>query len=414
METLREAYRRAKANDGTAGVDGQRFEAIESGGVDKFLEGIREEMLQGTYTPQRNRVQEIPKGQGGTRKLGIPTIKDRVVQGAVKLILEPIFEADFCENTYGYRPGRSCAGALHRVTEGVMGHGLTEVVDVDLSAYFDNIRHHLVLAQVAQRVNDGKVMGLIKKTLKAQGKRGVAQGGPLSCLLANVYLSEVDRVFAKAEENTRQGKRARVHYTRYVDDIVILVGEDPRWPKLKEGVKRRLREELTKLEVTLNEAKTKDVDLLKGESFGYLGFECRLAISRRGNRFLLKAPQQKKRVEVMGKIREVIQKAGRMKVRAVIQRINPILRGWVNYFRTGHASKTFSYLRWYVEQRIRQWAMRKQSRRGMGWKKWSSEVLYGVWGLYNDYRVLYHQPLAKMNFRSTENTACRELRRRAG
>jgi RNA-directed DNA polymerase len=392
MDTLWESYRKAKANDGAAGVDGETFGTIESKGVEGFLEEIREDLLKGSYTPQPNRVKEIPKGNGKTRKLGIPTIKDRVVQGAVTLILEAIFEADFCDNTYGYRPGRSCAGALHRVTEGVMGHGLTEVIDVDLSGYFDNIRHHLLLAQIAKRVNDGKVMGLIKKILKAQGNRGVPQGGPLSCVLANVYLGEVDRVFERAEERTRMGKKVRVHYTRYVDDMVILVGKDSRWPNLKDIAMRRLREELTKLDVSLNEEKTKIVDLLKGEPFGYLGFDCRMAWSRRGNRFLLKTPKQKKRVAIMARIREVLHRYGRMTVQAVIQRINPILRGWVNYFRIGHASKAFRYVRWCVERRIRRLALRKKLRQGFGWKRWSSAVIYGKWGLYDDYRVSYYRP----------------------
>ncbi len=189
------------------------------------------------------------------------------------------------------------------------------------------------------------------------------------------------------------GKKVRVHYTRYVDDIVILVGKDPRWPNLKDIVVRRLREELAKLEVSLNEEKTKIVDLLKGERFGYVGFDCRLAWSRRGNRFLLKTPKQKKRVAIMEKIREVLQGAGRMSVQAVIQRINPILRGWVNYFRIGHASKTFRYVRWYVERRIRRLALRKKLRHGFGWKRWSSGVVYGKWGLYDDYRVHYYRPL---------------------
>lgn len=392
LDTLWEAYRKAKANGGAPGIDGQTFKAIEQSGVEAFLLRIREELLSETYTPQPNRVKEIPKGNGKMRKLGIPAIRDRVVQGAVVLILEPILETDLCENTFGYRPGRSCADALHRVTQGVMAQGLTQVIDVDLSAYFDTIRHHRLLAQVARRVNDGRVMALLKKILKVQGKKGVPQGGPLSCVLANVYLADVDSVFEKAEGRTRFGSTPRILYTRYVDDIVVLVGTHPRWPHLLEHTLRRLKEELSKLEVTLNEEKTKVVDLKKGGSFGYLGFDCRMVKSRTGKPFLLRTPKQKKRNALMEKIRGIVQKAGRKTVPATIEEINLVLNGWVNYFRTGNASETFRYVKGYTERRIRRLAMQKQKRHGFGWKRWSNQVVYGKWGLFNDYRVRYYQP----------------------
>jgi RNA-directed DNA polymerase len=392
MDTLWEAYRKAKANGGAPGIDGQTFRAIEQSGVEGFLLRIREELVSETYTPQPNRGKEISKGNGKMRRLGIPAIRDRVVQGAVVLILEPIFEADLSENTYGYRPGRWCADALHRVTQGVMTHGLNQVVDVDLSAYFDNIRHHLLLAQVARRVNDSQVMALLKKILKAQGKKGVPQGGPLSCVLANVYLADVDGVFEKAEEKTRIGSTPRILYTRYVDDIVVLVGTHPQWPHLLEHTRKRLKEELAKLEVTLNDEKTKVVDLKKGESFGYLGFDCRRAKNRTGKPFLLRTPKQKKRKALLEKIRGIVHKAGRKTIPAVINEVNPILRGWVGYFRIGNANETFRYVKEYTERRIRRLAMRKKKRHGFGWKRWSTQVVYGKWGLFNDYRVRYYQP----------------------
>ena len=179
-ETLQEAYQLAKANNGAPGIDGVTFAAIEASGVDEFLEQIRHELVTRTYRPMRLRHHAIPKNGGkGVRVLSIPTIRDRVVQGAFKLILEPIFEADFQPGSYGYRPKRSAHDAVVRVAEAIVKYK-TRVIDVDLHAYFDNIRHHLLLAQVAQRVNDPDVLHGLKLMLKASGTKGVAQGGVLS------------------------------------------------------------------------------------------------------------------------------------------------------------------------------------------------------------------------------------------
>ena len=169
--TTRSICTLAERNDGSPGIYGVTFEAIEAGGVESFLERIRDELVTGEYLPQRNRRQEIPKDGGKVRVLGIPTIRDRVVQGALKLIVEPIFEADFQAGPYGYRPQRSAHDAVERVAEAIVGNK-TRVLDVDLSSYFDNVRHHLLLEKVAQRVNDGDVMALLKKILKANGKKG--------------------------------------------------------------------------------------------------------------------------------------------------------------------------------------------------------------------------------------------------
>src|SRR5437868_5273764 len=177
METLREAYRMAKANNGAPGIDGVTFEDIEASGVEPFLEHIRDELVERTYQPMRMRRKEIPKDGGHkVRVLGIPCIRDRVVQGALKLILEPIFEADFQPGSFGYRPGRTAHEAVQRVAEAIVKHK-TRAIDIDLRAYFDNVRHDLLLAKVARRVNDAEVLCLLRMMLKASGKKGVPQGG---------------------------------------------------------------------------------------------------------------------------------------------------------------------------------------------------------------------------------------------
>src|SRR6266481_2538994 len=196
METLQAAYRDARANDGAPGLDEVSFASIEAQGEEKFLENIQKELFSSTYRPSKNRRVEIPKGRGKTRRLGIPTIKDRVVGGAVKLILEPIFEADFHESSFGYRPRRTAHLALDRVVHGLV-QGLTRVIDVDLKSYFDNLRHHILLARVAKRVEDPEVLHLVRQILKANGNRGVPQGGVLLPLLANVHLNELDRAMGE-------------------------------------------------------------------------------------------------------------------------------------------------------------------------------------------------------------------------
>jgi len=203
LETLQSAYKLAKENNGAPGIDGVTFESVESAGRAEFLEQLREELVSGTYMPERVRRVGIPKSGGKLRMLSIPTLRDRVVQGALKLILEPIFEADFQPGSFGYRPKKSAHDAVQRVRQGIL-QGKTRVIDLDLRSYFDNVRHHLLLEKVAARVDDGAIMGLLKKILKSSGSRGVPQGGVISPLLSNIYLNEVDRMLQRAKEATRR------------------------------------------------------------------------------------------------------------------------------------------------------------------------------------------------------------------
>src|SRR6202163_794113 len=227
METLHEAYRMAKSNNGAPGIDGVTFEAIEESGEESFLRQIRDELVTHTYRPMRARRKEIPKDGGKVRVLSIPAIRDRVVQGALKLILEPIFEADFQSGSYGYRPKRSAHDAVSRVDQAIV-QGLTRIIDLDLRAYFDNVQHSLLLEKVARRVQDASMMKLLKMILKSTGRKGVPQGGVISPMLSNLYLIEVDRMLEKAIATTRRGKYPNVQYARFADDLVVLLDSHPR------------------------------------------------------------------------------------------------------------------------------------------------------------------------------------------
>lgn len=386
LETLREAYKMTKANNGAPGIDGVTFEAIEEAGLDDFLTKIADELVSGTYLPLSNRRKEIPKGEGKVRVLGIPAVRDRVVQGALKLVLEPIFEADFQDGSYGYRPKRN-AHAADRVSKAII-NGKTKVIDVDLEAYFDNVEHQILLRKVAQRVDDDKVMRLLKLILKANSKRGIAQGGVISPLLANIYLNEVDKMLEKAKEVTSRGKYINIEYARFADDMVILVNDNYKW--LTAAAYKRLIQELTKLKVKVNSDKTRIVDLTKGDTFNFLGFVYRRFKTRKGKWGVVIIPKIKARTALLRKLKEIFVRFVSQPVSRVIYLINPILRGWVNYFRIGHSSKCFGYVKGWVEKKIRRHLQRARKRHGFGWNRWSSAWLYYTLGLYSDYKIRYY------------------------
>jgi RNA-directed DNA polymerase len=394
METLREAYRVAKANNGAPGIDGVTFEDIEASGVEGVLEQIRNELVARTYQPMQVRRKAIPKA-GGTkvRVLSIPTIRDRGVQGALKLILEPVFEADFQPGSYGYRPKRSAHAAVERVAEAIV-HWKTPSIDVDLHAYFDNVRHPVLLAKVAKRINDADVMHLIKSILQASGSKGVPQGGVISPLLSNRYLTEVDKMLERAKEVTRNGKYTYVEYARFADDLVILVDGHRRHTWLRQAVERRLREELAVLHVTINAEKSRRGDLTRGETFSFLGFDFRRVKSRRGVWRPWYTPMRKKRTALLRKLKEVFRRYTSQPVDRVIALINPMLRGWMRYFAVGDSHRCFGFIKDWVEKKVRRHLMRARNRKGFGWKRWSRRWLYDTLRLFNDYRVRRPQPKA--------------------
>ena len=388
METLHEAYQMAKSNHGAPGIDGITFDAVEESGVESFLKQIQDELVDNTYQPMPVRKKEIPKDGGNkVRVLSIPAVRDRVVQGALKLILEPIFEADFQSGSYGYRPKRSAHEAVDRVAQAIV-QGLTRIIDLDLRAYFDSVQHSLLLEKVVRRVQDLSVIRLLKMILKSSGTKGVPQGGVISPMLSNLYLTEVDRMLEKAIATTRRGKYANVQYARFADDVVVLIDSHPRHEWLIEAVEKRLREEFAKLRVEINEEKSRKVDLSKGGSFGFLGFEYRRMRSFMGKWRAHYVPKLKKRTALLRKLKEIFRRYVSQPVGRVIELINPVLRGWVHYFAVGDSSRCFSHIQLWVEKKVRRHLMRARGRKGFGWKRWSTPWLYDALGLFNDYRVV--------------------------
>jgi RNA-directed DNA polymerase len=390
METLQEAYRMTKSNNGSPGIDGVTFEEIEGSGVEEFLLQIQTELMNREYSPMRNRKKAIPKGGGKFRILGIPAIRDRVVQGAIKLILEPIFESDFQPGSYGYRPKRTAHAAVERVTEAAI-KGKTRVIDVDLKSYFDTVRHDILLSKIAKRVNDRDIMKLLKLILKASGKRGVPQGGPLSPLASNIYLNEIDMMLEKAKEVTNTDGYQHIEYARWADDLVILVDGHPKWDWLTKGAYKRVCQELEKLDEKINVEKTRKIDLTKGETFSFLGFDFRRSKTRKGKWGVLKTPKMSGRTRLCKSIKDVFQRHRSQPIDRVIYLINPILRGWVNYFRTGNSSRCFTFVKDWVEKKVRRHLMKARKLRGFGWARWDRQWLYQTLGVYSDYKIRYYQ-----------------------
>jgi RNA-directed DNA polymerase len=389
IETLEEAYRTAERNGGAPGIDGQSFEDIEKVGLADFLTAVREDLVTGRYEPKPNRRVNIPKGNGKVRTLQIPCIRDRVVQGALKLILEAIFEADFCPNSYGFRPRRSPHRALAEARRSVMRR-MSTVIDVDLSRYFDTIQQSVLIDKIAKRVQDPQVLHLVKQIIKAGGKIGVPQGGPFSPLAANIYLNEVDWAFDAIRRKTAQGPYEAVNYHRFADDIVITVSGHSTKRGWAERALQRLHEQLVPLGVELNREKTKVVNTLNGEAFGFLGFDLRRVRKRkRDGHFILMTPKKKARKAIKAKIRDLIRRGGATPAKLLVAQINAVLAGWAKYFRVGNSSRAFGEVRDYVEMKIRTLLTRRKRRRksSVGWRRWSNEYLYEVLGLYWDWTL---------------------------
>jgi RNA-directed DNA polymerase len=313
-----------------------------------------------------------------------------VVQGAIRLILEPIFEADFSDSSYGARPGRSAHQAIGLVRQ-ALHRRKHRVVDVDLSRYFDRIRHDRILEKVARRVRDDPMLALIKQFLKSAGKRGLPQGSPLSPLLANLALNDLDHALDRG--------KGFLTYVRYLDDMVVLVDDSERGRRWADRALERIREEAEAIGVSLNTEKTRLLKVAEaGAKFVFLGYVIRWRQSRRTQRwFACVVPRPDRVTHVLREVRNTLRRSRHLRMPEAVARVNQIVRGWVAYFRVGNSADALQKVRYHVERQVRRFAAKKSKRRGFGWKRWSSEVVYGAWGLYDDYRVL-PLDLAKVGF----------------
>lgn len=387
-DILREAWKRVRANGGTGGIDGISIEAVELYGVGKLLGEIQETLRQGQYRPQPVKRVHIPKADGTKRPLGIPTIRDRIVQMAVKMVIEPVYEADFKESSYGFRPKRNAHQALEEIRKACDKKEIW-VIDADIKGYFDAINHDKLMKLVEMRVNDRRILKLLRQWLEAgimqedgyqASEKGSPQGGVISPLLANIYLHYLDSMWEKY--GTHLGK-----LVRYADDFVIIC-------RLKKGAEQALKlvgAIIERLELTLHPEKTKLVSMWGGkEGFDFLGMHHRMisAKSRNGWKYtrIYQFPSRKAMQKMRNAIKKVLASRSKLvlDMKSLIEKLNPKIRGWRNYYGFKSARKSLKKIDWYIVVRFTIWWNKKRQVR-----KHLSEIKE-VW------RMMYQSGLLKL------------------
>jgi len=390
QDILQEAWRRVKSNKGAAGVDEVDIDAVREYGEARYLSEIEQELRDGSFRASLVRRVHIPKpGQPGkTRPLGIPTVKDRVVQMAVKLVIEPLFEADFMPCSFGFRPEKTPRMALSIIAEKTQA-GYTHVVDVDLKSYFDTISHELLLELVERRVGDVQVLRLIRAWLKAgvmeEGRvthpdRGSPQGGVVSPLLSNIMLHEVDRQWCRGDGTMSHS----VVLVRYADDMVLLARTESEARQAWE----RLQSQFAALRLVVNQEKSRLTTVEEG--FVFLGFEFR----KPPVRLLYMWPRKKACQHIRDRVREVVRSfPSSASISEVIRKLNPVLNGWCTYFRVGNSNRVFHKIDWAVLSELQLWLRRKHQR---SWrsarKRWNYQFLYKRCRLYQMVGRVSHLP----------------------
>jgi len=388
-DILSHAYRLCRANGGAPGVDGVWFDDIEEAGLEAWLAALAAELREEKYRPEAVRRKVIPKPDGGERVLGIPTIRDRVAQQAAKLVLEPIFEADFEPNAYGYRPKRGALDAVREVHHAIQ-HGEVHVVDADLSKYFDTIPHRELMQSVVRRVSDGKMLRLIKMWLKApveetddRGQKhrrgagnsgvGTPQGGVISPLLANIYIHRLLRTWKKYGLERHLGARI----INYADDLVILC----RSRFGAESALKALRWIVDRLGLRLNEQKT-DLRHAREESFDFLGYTFGPMVSRRtGGRYLGVTPSKKRVKRFKQSLRTVLKSGNQGRIGEVVAEVNRRTTGWANYFSVGTLSGVYRALDVYTCMLLRKFLVRRHKVPGRGTRRFPDQWMRTQLGL---------------------------------
>jgi len=386
-DILEHAYRLAHANGGAPGVDGVSFATIETAGRKEWLAGLGKMLRDRTYRPDPVRRVMIPKPNGGERPLGIPTIRDRVVQTAVKLVIEPIFEADLEPNTYGYRPRRSAGDAIKAVHE-LLRSGHTDVVDADLSKYFDTIPHDQLMQSVARRIADGDILRLIKMWLKApveetdgdgrkrmtggkRSKQGTPQGGVISPLLANLYMNR----FLKYWRLTEQGRKLKAHVVAYADDFVILSRGHA------EEAKAWARAVMTRLGLTLNEAKTSLPNACE-ERFNFLGYSFGPHyFPKNGRKYLGASPSKKSVARLKPQISAILHRGNTAPWSEVRARLNRVLKGWSGYFCYGTRTPAYRAIDNHVMTRVQRFLSKRHKVPSRGTARFSRDIVFGELGV---------------------------------